>query len=150
MEPVPEDIRLLQGAYWLTRLRWVAVVCIPLGTYVSDNLLGIALGEVALYAVAVVLFLYNIAVLVMLDRACDEDQRAEPKTVKRIIHLQICTDLILLTVLLHFSGGIENPLVFFFIFHMVIASILLSKRESYAQATFAVLLFGLLVLLEHG
>jgi two-component system phosphate regulon sensor histidine kinase PhoR len=32
---------------------------------------------------------------------------------------------------------------------MIIASILLSKRESYGQATFAILLFGLLVLLEH-
>jgi len=149
MEPVPEDIRLLQGAYWLTRLRWVAVVCIPLGTYVSGNLLGIALREVALYAVATLLFIYDVAVLVMLDHAVKEGLQVSPRTVKRIIHLQICADLILLTVLLHFSGGIENPLVFFFIFHMVIASILLSKRESYAQATFAVLIFGLLVLLEH-
>jgi len=58
-------------------------------------------------------------------------------------------DLLILTVLLHFSGGIENPFVFFFVFHMVIASILLSVRESYLQATFAVLLFGFLILFEY-
>ncbi|MBC8217808.1 MAG: GHKL domain-containing protein [Planctomycetes bacterium] len=149
MEPVPEDIRLLKGAYWLTRLRWIAIVCIPVGTYVCGNVLGIALREIPLYAVATLLFVYNVAILVMLDRAVKADQHVSPRTVKGIIHLQICADLILLTVLLHFSGGIENPLVFFFIFHMIIAGILLSPRESYLQATFAVLLFGLLVLLEH-
>ncbi|MHC4566627.1 MAG: sensor histidine kinase [Planctomycetota bacterium] len=85
----------------------------------------------------------------LLDHVVETDEKLSLRTIKRIIHLQISADLILLTVLLHFSGGIENPLVFFFIFHMIIASILLSKRESYAQATFAVLLFGLLALLEH-
>ncbi|KPK42334.1 MAG: hypothetical protein AMJ65_07790 [Phycisphaerae bacterium SG8_4] len=149
MEPVPEDIRLLNGAYWLTRLRWIAIICVPIGTYFCGSVLGIALREIPMYTVATLLFLYNVAVLVMLDRAARADREVSPRAVKRIIHLQICTDLILLTVLLHFSGGIENPLVFFFIFHMVIAGILLSPKESYLQATFAVLLFGLLVLLEH-
>ena len=147
MEPVPEDIRLLKGAYWLTRLRWIAIVCVPIGTYVCSNVLGIFLCEIPMYAVATLLLAYNVAVLALLDHAVKADRQVSPRTVKRIIHLQICADLILLTALLHFSGGIENPLAFFFIFHMVIAGILLSPRESYLQSTFAVLLFGLLVLL---
>lgn len=149
MEPVPEEIRLLKGAYWLTRLRWVAIVCVPICTYVAGNVFDIALQQVPLYAIATLLLVYNVAVLMLLDQAVKADRQVPPRTVKRIIHLQICADLILLTALLHFSGGIENPLAFFFIFHMIIASILLSARESYSQATFAVLLFGLLVMLEH-
>jgi len=149
MEAVPEDIRLLRGAYWLSRLRWIAIICVPIGTYVSSNILGIALGEIALYSIATLLLVYNIAVPILLDRAVKADEKVSPRMIRRIIHLQICADLVLLTVLLHFSGGIENPLVFFFIFHMVIASILLTKRESYSLATFAVLLFGLLIFLEH-
>jgi signal transduction histidine kinase len=88
-------------------------------------------------------------VWVWFNRFTRIDPRVSCKAVKRIINVQICTDLLLLTALLHFSGGIENPLVFYFIFHMIIASILLSMRESYLQATFAVCLFGLLVLLEY-
>jgi len=149
MEPVPEDIRLLRGAYWLVKLRWIAVVCVFVGIYISSNVLNIGLAVSALYAVATLLFVYNIVVRMLLDHAVKPGDDVPPGTIKRIIHLQICADLILLTILLHFSGGIENPLVFFFIFHTIIASILLSKRESYAQATFAILLFGLLVLLEH-
>jgi signal transduction histidine kinase len=149
MEPVPENIRLLRGAYWLTKLRWMAIVCVLVGTCVSSKVLNIALRDGALYVIAALLSVYNITVLALLERAVKVDQQVSCKAVKRIINLQICADLFLLTVLLHFSGGIENPLVFYFIFHMVIASILLSARDSYLQATFAVLLFGLLILLEY-
>jgi len=179
MEPVPENIRLLKGAYWLAKLRWIAIVYVVVGTYVAHRVLGVGLNEGALYVIAGLLVVYNTAVLVLLNRLMQADHqvpcrasnkiaslynmivwvwfnrftnidpRVSGQAVKRIINLQICTDLLLLTALLHFSGGIENPLVFYFIFHMIIASILLSMRESYLQATFAVCLFGLLVLLEY-
>ncbi len=149
MKPVPENIRLLKGAYWLTKLRWIAIVYVIAGTYVTSNLLAVSLHDVALYVIATILILYNITALLLLKRLEKKNRHVSSKAVKRIINLQICTDLFLLTVILHFSGGIENPLVFYFVFHMIISSILLSPRESYLQATFAVLLFGLLALLEH-
>ena len=105
--------------------------------------------QVPCKAVNKIVSAYNIIVWVLLNRFTKIDPQVSCRSVKRVINLQICTDLFLLTVLLHFSGGIENPLVFYFIFHMIIASILLSMRESYLQATFAVCLFGLLVLLEY-
>jgi signal transduction histidine kinase len=149
MEPVPENIRLLKGAYWLANLRWIAIVYVVVGTYVAHKILGVGLHDVALYVIAGLLVVYNITVLALLNRLMKVDQQVPCKAVKRIINFQICTDLLLLAVLLHFSGGIENPLVFYFIFHVIIASILLSTRESYLQATFAVCLFGFLVLLEY-
>jgi signal transduction histidine kinase len=51
--------------------------------------------------------------------------------------------------LLHYSGGIENPIIIYFVFHMIIASILLSARESYLQATLASSLITLLAVLEY-
>ncbi|OHB67209.1 MAG: hypothetical protein A2Y76_08550 [Planctomycetes bacterium RBG_13_60_9] len=56
--------------------------------------------------------------------------------------------MLILATILHFSGGIENPFFLFFAFHMMIASTLRSRRQSYLQATLAVLLFGGLVVLE--
>jgi hypothetical protein len=43
----------------------------------------------------------------------------------------------MLTYFVHFVGGLENPFIFYFIFHMVIASILLSQKAAYLQATSA-------------
>ncbi|MHC4260875.1 MAG: sensor histidine kinase [Planctomycetota bacterium] len=93
--------------------------------------------------------MYNTVVLQVLNHLTRTHTGARCPKVKKVINFQISADLLALTVLLHYSGGVENPFVFFFVFHVIIASILLSVRDSYLQATFAVLLFGLLILLEY-
>ncbi len=149
MEPVSENIRLVKRAYWLIRLRWTAIVFVCAATYVSQNLLDIELQASALYGIATLLAVYNVTVLLLLNHFTKMDNEVPHAAVKKIINIQISADLVILTALLHFSGGIENPFVFYFIFHMIIASILLSVWESYLHATFAVLLFGFLILLEY-
>jgi len=138
MEIVTEEIRLIRGAYWLTKLRWIAIVYVAIGTHISSDYLKINMNEISLYLIAALLTIYNIVILLLLHHYKKFEKSKSSRAVKRIINLQICMDLILLTVLLHFSGGIENPLVFYFIFHMIISSILLPAHESYLQATFAV------------
>jgi signal transduction histidine kinase len=149
MEPVSANIRLVKRAYWLIKLRWVAILFVGAATYISCNLLDIELQGAALYGVAILLAVYNLIMLFLLNHFAKRGNEVSHTAVKRIINFQISTDLLILTVLLHFSGGVENPFVFYFMLHMVIASILLSVRESYLQATFASLLFGLLILLEY-
>ena len=149
MEPVAEPTILIKRAYWLIKLRWIATVFVGIGTCFASNVLAITLQDSALYSIAILLALYNVTVLLLLNYLAKEKRKVRDLSVKTIIHFQISTDLLILTFLLHFSGGIENPLSFYFIFHMIISSILLSVRESYLQATFAVLLFGLLILLEY-
>jgi two-component system sensor histidine kinase PilS (NtrC family) len=58
-------------------------------------------------------------------------------------------DLVFLTCLIYFAGGIENPFIFYFLFHAIIGGILLEKKYSYLQALFAVCLFALLLSLEY-
>jgi len=50
--------------------------------------------------------------------------------------------------MLHFSGGIENPLVLLMVFHVIIAGITLTKLECYLVAAFGVLVFSSLALAE--
>lgn len=64
------------------------------------------------------------------------------------IHIGI--DLVALTVLLHFTGGIENPFIFYFVFHVIIAGVLLHYRVAYVVATAAIFLVLLLVGLEYS
>ena len=149
MEPNPVNLMLVMRAHWLIRLRWVAAASVAVGTYLGSNFLGISLHSSALYGIAALLSLYNMTVYLLLNHFALTNGQAPYSSVKKIVNIQISTDLLILAVLLHFSGGIENPFVFFFIFHMIIASILLSVRESYMHATFAVLLFGLMILLEY-
>jgi len=54
----------------------------------------------------------------------------------------------LLTLLLYFAGGALNPFSFFYIFHIIIASILLKRADSYFQAGWALFLYSVLVFLS--
>ncbi len=47
---------------------------------------------------------------------------------------QITVDLVAVAGVVRFSGGIENPFVFYTVFHVVIASILLSRRATFLKA----------------
>ena len=150
MEPLPRDARLAKRAHWLIRVRWIAIAGVVAATFISYRLMHIPVQEHALYAVAAVLAAYNTVFLILLKRSARHNEETVVAKVHRIVSVQISLDLVMLTVLLHFSGGIENPFMVYFVFHMVIASILLPARESYLQATLAVALLVLLVLLESN
>jgi signal transduction histidine kinase len=149
MESITETTTLIKRAYWLIKLRWIAIVSVAIGIYFASNLLAVTLQDLALYSIVILLILHNATVWLLLDYLTKKKRKIRGLSIKTLVHSQISVDLIILTFLLHFSGGIENPFSFYFIFHIIIASILLSMRESYLQATFAVLLFGLLILLEY-
>jgi len=63
---------------------------------------------------------------------------------------QITIDLAILAALLHFTGGVENPLRMFFVFHVIIASILLSRTATYMHATLGLALFAAVALGEFA
>jgi signal transduction histidine kinase len=60
---------------------------------------------------------------------------------------QISVDLLAVAFLYHFSGGVENPFAFFVIFHVIVCSMLLSRRATLLHATTG---FGLLVVVALG
>ena len=150
MEQVPQDTRLIERAYWLIKLRWIAIVGLSLATVFASNLLDVSLQVVPLYCIAAVLTLYNTVSWLLLNRTLRADAGNISISAKKIINFQISADLLTLTVLLHYSGGIENPFIIYFIFHMIIASIILSVVESYLYATLAAALVALMVFLEYS
>jgi len=147
MEQDPQNTRLIKRAYWLIKLRWMAIAGVCLATFFAHNIMGVLVEDVPLYCVAAALVLENIISLLLLKRIIRASFNNAP--IKKIINFQITADLVALTILLHYSGGIENPIIIYFVFHMIIASILLSVRESYLQATLAVFLISLLAVLEY-
>ncbi len=61
------------------------------------------------------------------------------------IYLQIILDLYLITGLVYISGGLEGSFYFLYIFEIIAASILLSRRAAYIITALAAIFFGLLV-----
>jgi len=136
---------LVERLSWLIWLRWLAVIGALLTVLFVRQGLKFNLPGFPLYVIILALFIYNIVFFFLLIRV----KKKSLAWVNKIANSQISLDLLCLAALIHFSGGIENPFIFYFIFHMIIASILLSRRHSFLQAAFGVLLFSLVVILEY-
>ncbi len=149
MESTPQIARLVRRAYWLIKLRWIAIVGVVAATFFAHSIMGVAVCDVPLYCIAVVLIFHNVISALLLKRILRTTATDIIIPIKRVINIQISVDLAILTILLHFSGGVESPIVVYFVFHMIIASILLSVWESYLQATLAVTLISLLAMFEY-
>src|SRR5437764_977503 len=136
MTPSPE---LAERIRWFIRLRWLAVAGIVLAAAVVASLkLSISwphlLGLAGLLGGLYVVF------------AGLSRRRIPPLP---FTWWQIVMDLTVLTLALHVSGGIENPFAFFYVFHVIIASILLPPRVSYLVAALATVFFLGMALMEH-
>jgi len=144
------NLRIVRLAHWLIRLRWFAIIGIFIAYYVAKHFLHITIIDLPVYIIIVFLILLNVLSFSFLKYLQKSQVRKSLKNVKRIINFQISTDLIVLTVLLHYSGGVENPFIIYYIFHMIIGSIMLTTKESFLQTSFALLLLGSMTLLEYS
>lgn len=150
IEYSPLESELIGRIRWFISLRWLVAVGIILATFFTDHILNISYPVTPLYILATIILFYNFIFLFYVKRI--ERRTASENIIKRanrIANIQISTDLIILTLIIHFTGGIENPAIFYFIFHMIIASILLTQEASFIQATIAVFLLGAMGSLEY-
>ena len=147
----PQNNRLYGFARWLIGLRWLGGMSIVLVTFVSGRILKVGVREYSLYEVAGSFLLLNVIHYVLLLRTGWNRHRDKDvsRPLRWLINFQVSSDFLFLTLLLHFSGGIENPFLVYFLFHMIMASIVLSPLESYLQAGFAWTLVIMLALLEY-
>ncbi|MFH0895294.1 MAG: HAMP domain-containing sensor histidine kinase [Bacteroidota bacterium] len=149
MKLIPQNIRYSDGVGWLTRLRWIAISALLVLAYTASNVFGFEVNEFALYGVVIFLVLENLIILHFLSLFRREKLPFTPRSVRNLIRFQIYFDLISLVIIIHFTGGLENPIFIFSVFHMVISSILLSRKDSYLSTTFALLLLWILAILEY-
>lgn len=126
---------------WFIRLRWIAcavsviliVITVKVLHYLTNsNFLPLIILTTLLAATNLIYF-YLIK---------------KEKFIKDIKEMQIVSDLLILTFMLHYSGGIENPLSFVYLFHVILSGILLEKKRSYMVVALAFFLYSSLALCE--
>ncbi len=133
---------------WFIRIRWIAIGILIVATTTVKYILNISVQHTSIFILAGILLTLNVLHKIFLQKIKkDRGDNVIPK-IKREIHFQIITDLIILTIILHYSGGIENPIIIFYFFHMIIASSIFSTLSSYAYALFTMLLAASLAFLE--
>lgn len=144
-DELPLKLELIKQIGWLVRLRWIAIGGVFFTVTVANLAYDMIANPIPLYIIAGLMVLYNFEP--QMYRKAPEQQRL--MSIKRQACIHIILDLLSLIALIHFSGGVENPFIFYFIFHLIIASIILSKRVSYILATLNTVLLSSLIFLEY-
>jgi signal transduction histidine kinase len=148
---IPLERELIERLDWLIRLRWLAVLGLGAALVLAYVLYPGGLRLELLGGVAVFIALYNIPFL-FYARGLQKGRggAGRLRSATRFACVQIILDLLALAALIHFSGGVENPMAMFLVFYIIIAGILLSQRASFLMATLAALLFAAVGMLEYA
>ena len=142
------DISSLSGrVWWLVRLRWLAVIAVFGIVTVASQLFHMQLQVRELYLIGFFLAVLNV-IFYVTCRALQITEDRGGARVRTCANVQITTDLLALAALIHYSGGVENPFAFYFIFHIIVSGTLLSPVEAWLQAVVAIVLFCGMVTLE--
>jgi hypothetical protein len=117
---------------WFIRLRWLAAAGVVAFTAVGRFSLRLRFAMVPFALVGLCIALYNCGFLLLSRRS-----RPDGKWSDTFASVQVGTDILALTVLMHLGGGIENPFVAYYLFHTIIAAILLPWWKVALQVLFA-------------
>lgn len=154
------------------RLRWIAALAVLAGTWLVSSVLEIPIPTLPLYILGLCMLLYNAILWVYFGRRFADPGRAPghgpggllgfhwrgrdaadatvAASFDGFVKIQLGLDWLVMIPLVHYSGGITSPLLFYFVFHLILASILLSRQACYLFATLAALAVGMLSVLEYS
>ncbi len=130
------DQELINSLGWLVSTRWFAGFGVMAAAFVAAHLLALPVPEAALYGVGLFILVYNAALfrwLGQLERSGQDSMEAYA----RFARAQIGLDWLGMTVLTALSGGIESPVIIFFLFHISIAALLLPHARAFLYVALA-------------
>ncbi len=136
-----DDVTVI--CFWLVRLRWAAAGGFLLLAFCLSLLFPQMLLVRPMYMVCLAIFFYNALFYFLLQR-----KDVTPQTVLFSIRLQVFLDWLALLLFIHFTGGIFSPLVFFFILHIIIDSMIFPASHCYLYTALSLAGLGVLYFAE--
>ena len=147
--PLSDEVRELDGlrsqVAWFNRLRLLVAAGVVWLTALAAHGFGLVAEPLPLYLLAGAILLVDIGYIAAFPRLA----RGGAHTLRRHVYLQIGVDLVILTALLHYTGGITNPFALFYLFHAFIAALVLSVTAAVIVACASLALLAVLGFAER-
>ena len=137
---------LKERTLWFIKLRWCVPVSMGIGIAIA-HWIGVKFEAGALLLLAGFILTYNVVFFILSRRVKREPHPKE--YVERFTYWQVGFDYGTMFLLIHFTGGLASPFIFFFIFHITFSAIFLSHRSTYSFATIAAAGMGLMAGAEY-
>lgn len=134
---------------WFIKIRWAFLAGLVLTVIVARYGFRIDLPYLKIAGVGGFIIAYN---TVLYFRHLSLKRKGSPGhgAARVEANIQIGADYISLTAVIHCAGGVENPFISLYLLHVIIGSILLSRRQVWAHGLFAYSLFLALVFSEYA
>jgi len=131
---------------WYINLRWIAIIGIIISVPIAGKMLDLKIGFNEIINTSGVLFGINIIYVLIIRHLKFKNEFQE----LAFAEAQIVVDLLLLSFIVHFSGGIGNPFFFLYIVQVIFSGILFPGFVlPYVNALIAALLLTIWTFVEH-
>jgi signal transduction histidine kinase len=144
----PYALVVLLQVHWFIRLRWVFAAMGLTVLAAEKTLMPDVQRPPEIWMVVVGVAAVNV-IWTCLSRMLREHlenpegrQRLVIRSGQLFVSAQIGTDLLLLTWILALTGGVENPMALFYLFHIAISGLLLRTWQALIQSCWAVALYA--------
>jgi len=142
---------LIRNIYWFCYLRWIVVVILILFGILGQSdeimrMIGINAPGFWPFFAAGFLFAVNI---VFIYHVRWLQSTGKSHSILISLWCQIIIDLIVLTIVVYYLGGVETFIPFAYMFHIVLACVFFSRRQSLIVTLIAIVLFAACVFGEQ-
>jgi len=130
---------------WFVNLRWMAVFAILAAIPIGQRMLGFNIAYDQIFLLAALLIGLNLVYFFLFKYFPFQHFRQE----LIFTEVQLITDLVIISFLIHYSGGLANPFFFLYIVHIIISAILFQGAMPYINALLVAALLTTWTLLEY-
>ncbi len=142
---LPEDSLSLKRLRFIVRLHLLGLAAAAILVLIAASLVSdLALGALLLSLAAMAVFEGG-TILYLRDR---REEQLQPRWRVGLMIGQLAIDIVGLTLVLHLSGGVENPFFPFYVFPVILAASLLTRRVALGCAAAGSLLYAGLLAAE--
>ncbi len=134
---------------WFIKIRWVFLAGLVVTLLIAQRWFHIDLPYFKILIVGGFILSYNTA-LFLHHRSVARKGAPAARVTRIDANLQVGADYVSLSAVIHYSGGVENPFICFYLLHVIIGSIILSRSQVWAHGFLAYLLFLTVVFLEYA
>jgi len=133
---------------WWIVLRWLLVGVAILATLIGNQLIHLQTPNLTVLLLCAILALLNAPSHYYFFVIKKKDPHLDSKLINRFTYFQFAIDWVFITLIFHYTGGIASPLLFYFLFHVILSGGLLERRAYLLYVTLIALTINLLALLE--
>ena len=133
---------------WFIILRWIACSGIFLTLIIFRLILNVTLPYKILFSANLILLsansIYTLYQVKIKRRVLTNREK------KLFLHIQIISDYVLLLLLVYFTGYLENPMIYYLVFHIMLTSFLFTEKILAVYTISTVVIISLISLLQQS